>query len=239
MKINSKHISITKLSLVSTLSYMSMTYAFFDDPFEKNFITHMHNIQKEMRNMFDNVDTMLQQHTISARNQAIQKNSQSTSVDASNNNLAHFFQESSSSLSFANQEKAILITTKKNEIGTTYTIKVTEKQKHNLSDDYDHVQDLESLHDYIEEKFKSHQAQQILEECIHALTEQSDNQTISIQSTDNNNTRIYTIEIENQQQKKKNQNIDNDLDTIETEQLEPNRNRKKKKSQNYNSRRKN
>jgi hypothetical protein len=116
-------------------------------------------------------------------------------------NNVNFYQQSTNSLSFSNQDKTIKIIEKKDSQAKIYTIYVTDKR--NLIDgiqkpstqETDSLTELKALQTYMKNTFHAKQAVEILQECINAMSHEQKNKLINIESSTNENQKKYTIEM--------------------------------------------
>lgn len=211
MKINfiqNNNLKITALAIILTLSGFQKTHA-FDDDFEVEFIKKMHTLEKNIQAAFRefNHDIDAAKTINTPLDDIIQKNL------ADNKDQVTYYQQSSSALSFANKEKLIKISEHNNNNTIKYTIDVTDKngQKRPTPDlsektapeefdlHADTTDNLKQLKIYMEKHFNSKQAMTILDDCIDALSQENNTRLINLESTCNEQQKIYSIEVTPQQ----------------------------------------
>jgi len=203
MKINSK---ITALTMNLTLLSAYNLHATYNDDFEEEFRARIDSVEKNIEAVQKNMQSSLKEFHNQMMQELDNRSNNFTSYVplqniAGSQNSIRSYQQSSSSLSFANNDKAIKIAEQKDNQSTTYVIKVTNKQAdesiipasgNQKSDIQSELQDLES---YIKKNFRSKPAEKILEECINTMTHDHKDRLINIASSTNGNEKKYTIEI--------------------------------------------
>ena len=203
MKINSK---ITALTMNFALLSSYNLHATHNDDFEEEMLAQINRIQEQI----DTTQKSMRSSLKEFHNQMIQEfdnrsNNFTSYVPQQNiagsQNSIRSYQQSSSSLSFANNDKAIKIAEQKDNQSTTYIIKVTNKQADEsmalTSDNQtsDIQSELQKLETYIKKNFRSKPAEKILKECINTMTHDQKDRLINITSSTNDNEKKYTIEI--------------------------------------------
>ncbi len=226
MKKNSKSTHLTAVALYSLFFYNQSLHTFFDDQDAQKFIDRMHKIEQDMHNLVNSVHhNIFDNITI-----PLQNAQKSTTVGhaTTTNNSMQFFQESSNSLSFANNEKRISLTSQKNQDRATYTIAVTDAQKlPDSNQDEETIEALGNIQKYIAENFRSRPAHTILQECINLIEHPKKNYNLNIETSHQNNCTTYII------QSAAEQTVDQDEDTkeIAAEEIVEKNSRKKRKTQ--------
>jgi hypothetical protein len=206
MKINK---ILTKIAIYFLIFFPQIIYPSFkndsDEYADADFITKMHEIEERIQKSFNqfhdhffhDVDAYtqdLKKHSENILNQSMQPN-----LEQSQNGL-NFYQQSTSSLSFSNQDKAIKITEQKNSTTTIYTIHVTDKkfaddENQESMEEINNLAELQALQTYIKNNFHAKQAVSILEECINTISHEQKNKVVNIESSTDGNQKKYTIEI--------------------------------------------
>lgn len=191
MKIN----TITSLLVCSSLLQHQAAHSFFNTQTHHNFMKKMHQINKDMNAMFDEFNQAMHEHTTMmtpvVRNRA--------TIDLQDATMKTF-QESASSMSFANQHKSVHLAEKHQQNGTaTYTITVTQKEdqaEQNLLP----AQALQKVQDFIQAYFIAAQAVALVQACIDAIKQDTQDQLVQIQTSMDKNQATYIIEISPKEQ---------------------------------------
>ena len=203
MKINSK---ITVLTMNLALLSGYNLHAMPNDDFEEEFRARIDSVEKNIEAMQKNMQSSLKDFHNQMMQELDNRSNNFPSYTpqqkiAGNQHSIRSYQQSSSSLSFGNNDKAIKIAEQKDNQSTTYVIKVTNKyadesivpasdnQKSNIQSE------LQELEIYIKKNFRSKPAEKTLEECMHAMTQDHKDRLINIASSTNGNEKKYTIEI--------------------------------------------
>ena len=203
MKINSKITALTmSLALLSTQNLKTTC----NDDFEEEMLASMNRIQEQIDRAQNNMQRSLKEfHNDFFKNFDNRSNNfpsygSQQNID-SNQNAMQSYQQSSSSLSFANNDKAIKIAEQKDNQSTTYVISVINKSTTNdaiaatNNQESDIQTELQDLETYIKKNFRSKPAERILEECMKTMTQEHKDRLINIASSTDGNQKKYTIEI--------------------------------------------
>ncbi len=203
MKVNSK---IVVLIMNLALLYTHNSHTIFNDDFEEEMLAKINLVQEQVETTEKNIQSSLKEF----HNQFFQDfdtrtkdfpNYASQQKTGINQIPMKSYQQSSNSLSFTNNEKTIKIGEQKDNNSTTFIIKVTNKsddstKKTSLKKQEINIQDeLQDLESYIKKNFRSKPAHKILEECLHAMTQDHKDRLINIASSTHGNEKEYTIEI--------------------------------------------
>ncbi|MDP3788371.1 MAG: hypothetical protein Q8Q60_03600 [Candidatus Chromulinivorax sp.] len=196
MKINNK---TTIVAICYALSHANI-HSIQPDDFEQEFITKMSGIQQQFQDVANKMESTLK----NVREHIIYADNPRTAIDTSglfanniqNQNTSRYYQQSSSSLSFMNKDKAIKIVEQKDNQKTTYLITVTDKTSDGATQEHsDITADVRELAGYVKKAFQSKPADKILQECIDALQEEQKDRIMNIEATTDGNQTKYTVEI--------------------------------------------
>lgn len=186
MKIN----TITSLLVCSSLLQHQTTHSFFNTQTHHNFMKKIHQINKDMNTMFDEFNQVMHEHT-TMMTPVIHNRA---TIDLQDTTVKTF-QESASSMSFANQHKSVHLAQKHQQNGkTTYTITVTEQDdqgEHDLLP----AQALQKVQDFIQEYFVAAQAVALVQACIDAIKQDMQDHLVQVQTSVDKNQATYIIEI--------------------------------------------
>ncbi len=186
MKIN----TITSLLACSSLLQHQATHSFFNTQTHHNFMKKMHQINKDMNAMFDELNQAMHEHT--AMITPVVRNL--PTIDLQDATMKTF-QESTNSMSFANQHKSVHLAEKHQQNGkTTYTITVTEQDDQGEQDLLP-AQALQKVQDFIQEYFVAAQAVALVQACIDAIKQDMQDHLVQVQTSVNKNQATYIIEI--------------------------------------------
>ncbi|MGZ6254834.1 MAG: hypothetical protein ACXWL5_02520 [Candidatus Chromulinivorax sp.] len=218
------------LSTITLLSYNTYNMTFWgDDNFTQEIMQDFYNLQQKINNSMNRMFHDVQVSTSNLQRQFDQKNC--TNSQCKN---VQYYQQSSSSMSFANNEKAIRIATEKNNDATTYTIDVTDKVQQKNGKDNDSLAHLKTLIEYVKEHFSSHQAIKTLHECINILEHEQKNKMVSFNQSKEANHTQYVISIQDKKENSENKESQEEYDLEENEEdgYEDKLDSRKKKSSN-------
>lgn len=195
MKINVK---ITTFTIVIVAFYAQNIFAFFNDDIDNDdFIKKIHNLENNIHSAFNDFYNKTFQEVGNPTNHATDFIDQQSLTD--NNRSIRYFQQSTNSMSFANNDKSIKISEQKTKKTKIYTINITDKnpaQSKAASPKNDTVAELKDLQSYIKKSFHAHQAVKILQECLDTIGQENTNKSINIESSNENNQQRYVIKIE-------------------------------------------
>jgi hypothetical protein len=224
MKINFK---ITALTMNLALLYAQNGQASSHDDFEEEMLASMHRMQEQIDRVQSTMQKSLKEfHNDFFKNFETRSNNfpSYTSEQKIDNNQSRLqsYQQSSSSLSFANMDKSIKIAEQKDNQSTTYIISVINKNSPDnvitsTDNQESHIQaELQDLEIYIKKNFHSKPAERILEECMKTMTEEHKDRLINIGLSTDGNQKKYTIEIAHKKEA--------DIDAILTKKNRKNKN---------------
>ena len=203
MKLISK---IAILNLCLSLSQSNTIDAFLDEDFEKDFIERMDHVEKSIKAIEKNIEAQLKEshnkllHDLNTEIKISRDYANKEDFMGNQNYIKHY-QQSSNSLSFANNDKAIKIIEQKDNNTKMYTIIVIDKKSNEVtmqksSDQVSNItDDIKELESYIRNTFHSKPAEKILEECINATKEEHKDNLVNLSSSVNGNEKKYIIEI--------------------------------------------
>ena len=197
-------LKITTLGMCLTLLQAHNMHASFsfNEDFEREFTERMDHLEKSIKN----TETQLKEsfnklfHNLNSEIKSSLDYANQPDFMGNQNYIKHY-QQTSSSLSFANNDKAIKIMEQKDNNTKTYTIIVTDKtidetaMQESSNKPSDMVIELKELESYIQKTFQSKPAEKILEECITAMKEEHKDSLMNIASSVNGNQKKYTVEI--------------------------------------------
>lgn len=192
-------------------------YSFFDKSQEDDLIEHMNAIEKIFQKSFDNFHAKIFSEFDKIESHLT---NQTKKFDLDQNN-SNFYQQSSSSLSFANKEKRFEIQEQKNQDGNRfYKIAVTDfmqdPAKKSNAKDINPVDELKEMLNYIKKSFKAAYAQAIIASCIKSIEEPSD-RLVTIETSTNGNIKQYTIKIAPEKSKQHPDNNTQETETVDDE----------------------
>ncbi len=190
----------TTLTICYALLHANMHANTSNGNWDEEFITKMNNIQKQFQDITNHMQSTIknvQEQIIYSDNSRTATSPSGVSLNIQNHNINHYYQQSSSSLSFANADKAIKIVEQKDNQKVTYIISITDKIPYGAAtqEPSDIIIDLQKLASYVKKSFQSQQADKILHECINALAEEHKNRVMNVETTVEGNQTKYTIEI--------------------------------------------